>query len=157
MRISFFLDGEEITANTDPKLLLSEFLQTRSGEDIESSRIHDDYSNCTLLVDGVLLPADFIPLFTVIGKQITTIEGFSRTDEFADIRRGFDRARFYPCIHCRTGKYFLTHILIEENPNPRKSKMSELISSSRCRCTNYSRYADGIIFAAQYRRKRHNG
>jgi aerobic-type carbon monoxide dehydrogenase small subunit (CoxS/CutS family) len=84
------------------------------------------------------------------------VNGFSRTDDFADIKRGFDRARFYPCIHCWTGKYFLTHLLLEENPNPRKNKMNELISSSRCRCTNYSRYAEGIIFAAQYRRKRYS-
>lgn len=111
---------------------------------------------CTVLVENEVQPACLLPAFAVRGKHIVTIEGFERTEDYQDIIRGFNQARYYPCDYCKPGKVLAAHGFLEKVLNPTEAEIVALLSSNLCRCTDLSSFVDGVNYAAYYRRERHH-
>lgn len=99
---------------------------------------------CTVHIDGVATRSCQTPISTVIGKQITTIEGLTGSTQLAWIR-----SQVPQCGYCQPGQIMSAAALLAAKPNPSDSDIDEAMSGNLCRCATYFRIRRAIHSAAQ--------
>ena len=155
MNISFTLNGEETAIDTFPDKRLADLIREDFGLLGTKCGCYAGYcGTCILLLNNVIVLSCLIPAFAVKGSRIVTIEGFSKTDEYADIRKGFKKAKYQPCEYCAAGKYFSVYALLETNPHPTEREVFDALSGNRCRCDDIHSILKGVHFATIARRAR---
>lgn len=157
MRISFVLNGDPVSIDARAETLLVDILRKEFG--LTGARpgcLQGECGICSILLGGELSLACMIPAFRVQDCEVTTIEGVMQSREFRDIEYGFHRAGMEPCRFCAAAKVLVTHALIRSTPTPGTEALTSAASAIHCRCTSYSRFTEGIRFAAEARRKRYN-
>jgi len=158
MNITFRLNGEEVSIDTNPAKRLVSLLR----EDFKLTGIKHGCRTgtcgaCTVLLDGEITLSCLVFAFSVKGSEVVTIEGFSRTSEFQDIRDGFKRSSYLPCGYCAPGKILAVHALLELNPQPSEQEIYAALSGNRCKCDDISSLLRGVRSAAFLREARHHG
>ena len=155
MTIGFILNGEDVVVRTDAENRLVDILRntfnllgTKSGCRIGQCGV------CSVIFNGSVVKACLIPVFKIRDSEIITIEGFSQTDEYQDIVRGFSDAGVDNCSFCDTGKILSAEALLGRNPKPLKDEILAAYSGIRCRCTDPETLVRGVISAGEYRRRR---
>lgn len=76
------------------------------------------------------------------------------SEDFADIKNGFDQAKVHLCGFCNASKYFATWDIISESPRPQKEEVLNYIGTLGCHCTETTTLLNGILYAAARRRMR---
>jgi len=109
---------------------------------------------CTVLVNGVSYSSCLAPIANVIGKEILTIEGFSRTEQYRIIADAFAELGGSQCGFCTPGMIMSTYALLLENPNPSEEEARLSLSGNLCRCTGYNSIIKAVLEAAEEGRKR---
>ena len=80
---------------------------------------------CTVHIDGVATRSCQTPISTVIGKQITTIEGLTGSTQLAWIR-----SQVPQCGYCQPGQIMSAAALLAAKPNPSDSDIDEAMSGN---------------------------
>ncbi len=156
MIIPFTLNGEKIylDARAGDRLihiLRHRFDLTESKESCCSGRC----GACTVLMNGVPVSSCIIPSFQIRNSEIITLSHFQKTEEYQDIKKGFEDAGVTMCGFCNAGKILTAHAVISTYVKPGKNDIRERLSGIICRCTDIEDLIQGIQKAAAYRRKRH--
>jgi aerobic carbon-monoxide dehydrogenase small subunit len=99
--------------------------------------------SCSVLVDGQLLCSCLVLAATVVGSEITTVEGLDGEDALSDVQRAFIAEGAVQCGFCTPGLVVAVHDLLDRVPDPDPLTVREALSGNLCRCTGYGR-----IFAA---------
>jgi aerobic-type carbon monoxide dehydrogenase small subunit (CoxS/CutS family) len=73
-----------------------------------------------------------------MGKKITTFEGFSQTEEFADYINALRKEQVRLCDFCQPGKMLTLHSVLETMEEFDSSVILKAMNSHKCRCTTYS-------------------
>ncbi|MXW41955.1 MAG: (2Fe-2S)-binding protein [Acidimicrobiia bacterium] len=119
--------------------------------------------SCVVLVDGVLTCSCLVLAATVVGREITTIEGLgiaeSADEKLLDERGGllpvqqaFVDEGAVQCGFCTPGLIVAVHDLLEANPNPSEGDVREALSGNLCRCTGYGRILAAVRSACEQMR-----
>ena len=155
MTINFILNGEDEVINCNPDARLIDILRSNFGLlGAKTGCRIGKCSVCSVIIDGAICQACLIPAFKIRGREIITIEGFSQTDDYQDIIRGFTEARLENCAYCQTGKILCAAALLGRNPNPKKEDILAGFSGIRCRCTESDLLVKALTISAQIRQKR---
>ena len=157
MKCSFILNGEDVSVQTPPSTLLVDII--RDEFELKATRagcLQGECGFCSVLLDGALTLSCMVPAFRAHRSEVITIEGFVQTDDYADIERGFSRARFEPCEFCRAGRVLTAHAVLLANATPTDMELRRAAASVRCRCSSTGRFIEGMRNAAQFRREREN-
>ena len=150
MRVSFNLDGSEVTLETDPIARLLDVLRDRLGKTgVKEGCGEGECGACAVLVDGALVNSCITPVAAVDGRIVLTIEGFRETRRFAVIREAFEEEGSVQCGFCTPGFVMAAEALLSTNPNPDEPAVREGISGNLCRCTGYNMIVKGILRAAE--------
>jgi len=155
MNLRFILDGRPVSLVARPETLAVDVIRrdlSKTGTRVGC--LQGECGICTILFNGELSVACMMPAFQMEGSEIETIDGFSQTPEFEDIAAGFARAGMSPCRYCAGAKALLAEWIIRKDPSPDRARVQRLVGAVRCRCTVYTRFIDGVRFAAEARRKR---
>ena len=158
MNISFKLNGDVVNIDTNPEkrlvtLLREDFKLTGTKYGCRTGMC----GSCTVLIDGEIILSCLVPVFTIKGSEVLTIEGFSRTREFQDIQEGFRRVNYFPCEYCAPGKILTIHALLELNPQPTEQEIYTAMSGNRCKCDDLSSLLRGVQSAMFLREARKDG
>ena len=103
---------------------------------------------CTVHVDGQPLRSCTTTAYTLVGKQITTIEGLH--GRLADELHAAWQSEDVPqCGYCQTGQIMQAAILLEETPKPTDEDIDNVMSSVLCRCGTYLAIRRAIHRAAE--------
>ena len=109
--------------------------------------------SCTVLVDGKATRSCLTPAATVVGKDITTIEGLAdRHDGEGDlhpVQQAFLETQTPQCGYCMSGQMITAAALLEGNPSPTEGEISEGMNGVYCRCGTYVRIKDAVARAAE--------
>jgi carbon-monoxide dehydrogenase small subunit len=156
MTISFILNGEDVTVETGPNrrlidILRGDFMLYGAKCGCLSGRC----GACAVIFNGSVTSACLIPAFRIRGSEIITIEGFSLTDNYNDIVRGFNLNNVENCGFCNTAKVLLTETLLAEKELPPRAEILSAFNGIRCRCTLVENLVDAVITAAEIRKRRH--
>ena len=102
---------------------------------------------CTVHVDGNAVRACVVPVATLAGKQITTIEGLEGRAAAA-LRQAWTELDVPQCGYCQTGQLMSAAVLLREQPQPSDADIDACMAGNACRCATYVRIRAAIHRAA---------
>ncbi len=154
MQISLQLNDENCIIDASPEEHLFDVLRHRGLTSVKCACNHGICGTCAVLVNDKPVPSCLLPVAAVQGKKVMTLERFQETEDFLDIKNGFEQAKVQLCGFCNASKYFATWDLIHETPRPQKEDILKYISTLGCHCTETNTLLNGILYAATMRRVR---
>jgi nicotinate dehydrogenase subunit A len=116
---------------------------------------------CTVLLDGKPLQSCDTPLWSAVGKEITTVEGLSRggtqfSAQFHDmhpIQQAFLDEQAAQCGYCINGIMMSAKALLDRNPDPSEAQIAAALERNLCRCGTHVRILRAIARAARMLRQ----
>lgn len=102
---------------------------------------------CTVHVDGQSVRSCVLPVRSLEGRSITTIEGLDSTFGAA-IKQAWIELQVPQCGFCQSGQVMAAAALITHNPNPTDEDIDRAMDGNLCRCATYQRIRAGIKRAA---------
>ncbi|HEY9026873.1 MAG TPA: (2Fe-2S)-binding protein [Burkholderiaceae bacterium] len=103
---------------------------------------------CTVHVDGVPTRSCVLPVSTLAGKKITTIEAVSTLPAGRAVQAAWLRHEVVQCGYCQSGQIMSATALVAKNRHPSDADIDEAMSGNVCRCGTYSRIREAIKDAA---------
>jgi isoquinoline 1-oxidoreductase alpha subunit len=103
---------------------------------------------CMVHVDGAPAFSCQVPIETLRGKSVTTIEGLS-TDGRHPVQRAWLAERVPQCGYCQSGQIMNAAALLARNPRPTRAEIVDHMSANLCRCGTYQRIVRAIERAAK--------
>jgi isoquinoline 1-oxidoreductase subunit alpha len=102
---------------------------------------------CTVHVEGMAVRSCSVPVSTVDGKSITTIEGLAQGDTLHPVQAAWLAEDVPQCGYCQSGQIMAAAALLAEKPNPTDADIDTI--TNICRCGTYVRIRRAIHRAAE--------
>lgn len=103
---------------------------------------------CTVHVDGKPTRSCVTPVASVVGKQVTTIEGLSPTGEHK-LQKAWVAEQVPQCGYCQSGQIMQAAALLAKKKNPTREEIVVHMDGNICRCGTYQRIVKAIQRAAK--------
>ena len=103
---------------------------------------------CTVHVDGVATRSCSVPVSSVAGKQIATIEGLAQNGTLHKVQKAWLEHDVPQCGYCQSGMIMAVAALLKDNPNPTDADIDGTITNI-CRCGTYQQVREAIHAAAK--------
>ena len=101
---------------------------------------------CTVHVDGEAMRSCSVPLDSVAGKRITTIEGLSKNRSHP-LQKAWIAEQVPQCGYCQSGMIMAAAALLAAKPKPTDKDIDDGVTNI-CRCGTYTRIRKAIHVAA---------
>ena len=149
-KISFYVDDKLVKLEIDPSTRLLDVLRIRLHKTgVKEGCGEGACGACSVIVDSVCYDSCLTPVANVIGKHITTIEGFKKTPQYRIIADAFADLGASQCGFCTPGMILNAYCLLKENPHPTELEVREGLSGNLCRCTGYNAIVKAVLQAAE--------
>ncbi len=103
---------------------------------------------CTVHLNGNAVRSCQIPMSSVQGMHVTTIEGL-QGPEAAAVRDAWVSNQVPQCGYCQSGQIMSASALLKQTPRPSDSEIEAFMSGNICRCGTYPRIRAAIHDASQ--------
>jgi nicotinate dehydrogenase subunit A len=104
---------------------------------------------CTVLVEGEAVFSCLIPVGSLQGKQIATVEGLGTAEKPGPMQRAFIEEQAAQCGYCIAGMMMKAQALLQKNPQPSDAEIRLYLASNLCRCGTHMRILRAVRRAAQ--------
>ncbi len=98
---------------------------------------------CTVHIDGQATRSCITPASSVVGRNVTTIEGLSPDGSHA-VQQAWMQENVAQCGYCQAGQIMTAAALLANNPHPSDEAIITAMSGNLCRCGTYQRIAKAI-------------
>ena len=152
VRVSVTVNGQQRSADVEPRLLLVHFLRDNLG--LTGTHVGCDTSNCgacTCHLNGEAVKSCTVLAVQADGAEVTTIEGMGREGNLHALQEAFWTHHGLQCGYCTPGMIMAAVTLLKDNPEPSEREIREGISGNLCRCTGYQHIVNAIQHAADKR------
>ncbi len=102
---------------------------------------------CTVHVDGQAMRSCVVPVASIAGKTVTTIEGLAGDGELHPVQSAWLDEQVPQCGYCQPGMIMAAAALLAENPAPTDADIDRAVTNI-CRCGTYPRIRRAIHRAA---------
>jgi len=147
--IRFRLNGVETTIDADPDLSLLSILRGPLG----MTGPHfgcgaNECGACNVIVGVRAVAACDTPLWSVAGKDVTTIEGLGSAEKPHPLQRAFIAEQALQCGYCISGILISAAALLRHNPKPTGDDVKAALDRNLCRCGSHNRIVRAVLRAA---------
>jgi isoquinoline 1-oxidoreductase alpha subunit len=104
---------------------------------------------CTVHVDGQAVRSCVLPVGSVSGKAITTIEGAGGTAAGARLQQAWLDLEVVQCGYCQSGQLMAATALLQKTPLPGDAEIDAAMAGNICRCGTYGRVREAIKLAGR--------
>jgi aerobic-type carbon monoxide dehydrogenase small subunit (CoxS/CutS family) len=104
---------------------------------------------CTVLIDGAPQRSCRTAVGSVVGKQITTIEGLADGDKLHPVQEAFIECDAMQCGYCTPGMILSCVALLRKNSSPSEAQIKQALEGNVCRCGTYNRILAAVQKARQ--------
>lgn len=104
---------------------------------------------CTMHIDGEAQKTCVMPISTIAGKEITTIEGIGSTDNMHPLQQAWVDISVPQCGYCQSGQIMTAASLLKNNPSPSEADVDAAMAGNICRCGCYPRIKKAILNVAR--------
>ena len=149
VRVSVTVNGQQRTAQVEPRLLLVHFLRDTLG--LTGTHVGCDTSNCgacTVHLDGEAVKSCTVLTVQADGAEVTTIEGMGQVGSLHPLQESFWANHGLQCGYCTPGMIMAAADLIARNPEPSEEDIREALAGNLCRCTGYQNIVKAVRAAA---------
>lgn len=149
--ISLHINGKKQTVRVDPATPLLYVLRNqlelngpKYGCGIEIC------GACMVLMDGVAAPSCRIPVESMEGREITTLEGLTRADgKMSPVQSAFVKEQAAQCGYCLNGMVIAATALLKTNKKPDEEAIRMGMERNLCRCGTHTRIIKAVQTAAK--------
>nr|WP_299417910.1 (2Fe-2S)-binding protein [uncultured Emticicia sp.] len=156
MKIDFKLNGKPTSIDVDPAMPL--LWVVRDELKLTATKFGCGMAMCgacTLHIDGEAVRSCSVPVETIAGKNILTLEGLSESEaNLHPIQQAWMEEQVPQCGYCQSGFMMAAAKLIKENPNPTDDDIKNGITNI-CRCGTHPRIIKAIKRAAEINNQNH--
>jgi nicotinate dehydrogenase subunit A len=103
---------------------------------------------CMVLVDGQPQTSCNLPVWSLLGKQVTTLEGLGTPDSPHPVQSAFVEERAAQCGFCVAGIITSACALLQRNPHPGRDEIVQALDKHLCRCGAHNRMVRAVQRAA---------
>ena len=103
--------------------------------------------SCMVHLDGVATLSCALPMASVAGRRVTTIEGLAEGDTLHPIQQAWLAVDAPQCGYCQSGQIMAAAALLATNPRPTDAEIDAVMSGNLCRCGTYNRIRAAIYHA----------
>lgn len=149
--VSVTVNGNEVVAEVEPRVKLSDFLRYRADQtDVNVGCEHGACGACTVEVDGTTLKSCMQYAVQADGSEVLTSTALNEDEStLGPIQEAFHTNHGLQCGFCTGGFIMATKALLEENPDPTDEEIVEALSDNICRCTGYVNIVKSVKNAAE--------
>jgi|TARA_B110000914_G_scaffold223514_1_gene239151 isoquinoline 1-oxidoreductase alpha subunit len=104
--------------------------------------------SCTVHVDNAAVRSCSLPVSSISGESITTIEGLSENGTHP-VQEAWKEIDVPQCGYCQAGQIMTASAFLKENSNPTKEEIREAMHGNICRCASYNRIEKAVELAAK--------
>ena len=151
MQVTMTVNGEEVTRDIEPRMLLVHFIRNELG--LTGTHWGCDTSNCGTCVvwmDGEPVKSCTVLAAMAGGHSIRTVEDLEKDGVLDPVQEGFVREHGLQCGFCTPGMMMTARWLLDHNPDPTETEIREAISGQVCRCTGYLNIVKAVRWAADH-------
>src|ERR1700732_4973767 len=148
-RIRFRLNGVETNVDADPDSSLLSILRGpmhMTGPHFGCGA--NECGACNVIVGDHAVAACDTPLWSVAGKDITTIEGLGSADKPHPLQRAFITEQALQCGYCVSAILMSAAALLMRNPAPSSADVRAALDRNLCRCGSHNPMVPGVVRAA---------
>ena len=150
MKVSFELNGKDVTVETRPNQTLVDLLRDELGiTSVKKGCEQGECGACTLMVDGVAVTSCIVLAPQVQGRKVTTLEGLEDDPLMEKLRAAYVENGAVQCGFCTPGMLISSYALLKVNPKPTQEEVKIGIEGNICRCTGYTKIIAAIHDAAE--------
>jgi len=103
---------------------------------------------CFVLVDGRAIASCDLPIWSVEGKQITTVEGLGTNGELHPVQKALIAEQAAQCGYCMSGISIAAAALLASNMKPTEQEVRAALDKNLCRCGSHNRVVKAVMRAA---------
>lgn len=148
--VRFRLNGAETEVDADPDRLLLDILRSQLG--ITGAHFGcgaGECGACNVIVDDHAVSACDTPMWSVAGKDVTTLEGLGTSERPHPLQRAFIAEQALQCGYCASGIIVTAAALLKRNPTPTSREVKEALDGNLCRCGSHNRMVRAVLRAAE--------
>jgi len=144
-RVSLTLNGRAVSADAEPRMLLSDFLrQSLGATGTHVGCEHGVCGCCTVMIDGTAVRSCLTLAVQVEGREVRTVESLAAADGTLNaLQTAFQKHHALQCGFCTPGILMSFTDYLQRNPRPSEAEIRDVLSGHLCRCTGYA----GIVAA----------
>lgn len=103
---------------------------------------------CYVIIEGRAVASCDTPLWSAVGKDITTIEGLGSEGGLHPLQQAFIDEQAAQCGYCATGIMMSAAALLANNPAPADAEIRAALDKNLCRCGTHNRIVRAVQRAA---------
>lgn len=103
---------------------------------------------CTVLLNGTATRSCLLPVSTLRGANIVTLEGLGTPERPHPLQSAFIKEQAVQCGYCINGMVMSAAGLLKSNANPSESEIREALAGNLCRCGTHTRIIKAVRRAA---------
>lgn len=100
---------------------------------------------CNVLVDGRPVHSCDTPVWSIEGKQVTTVEGLGRGGRPHPLQDAFLAEQALQCGYCITGMLITSAALLERDPEVDEAGVRQALDGNLCRCGTHNRIVRAVL------------
>ena len=151
MQVTMTVNGAQVSADIEPRLLLVHFVRDTLG--LTGTHWGCDTSQCgtcVLWVDNEPVKSCTMLAAMADGHDVRTVEGLASNGELDPVQQGFMQEHGLQCGFCTPGMMMTARWLLDRDPHPDDGTIREAISGQICRCTGYENIVRAVKWAADH-------
>ena len=147
--IRFRLNGAETEIEGDPDRSLLSVLRGRlamTGPHFGCGA--NECGACHVMIGDHAVASCDTPLWSVAGKDVTTLEGLGDAQTPHPLQRAFIAEQAMQCGYCIPGILMSAAALLKRNPAPTDTEVKTALDRNLCRCGSHNRIVRAVLRAA---------
>ena len=150
MTIKLNVNDEEVQLDVEPETPLLYVL--RNDLELNGPKFGCGLAQCgacTVLVDGNPVRSCVMPVASVAGRNIVTLEGLGSRDEPHPLQAAFIKEQAMQCGYCTNSMVMTAAAFLEKNKNPTEEQIRSALRGNLCRCGAHGRIVRAVSEAAR--------
>jgi aerobic-type carbon monoxide dehydrogenase small subunit (CoxS/CutS family) len=148
--ITLRVNGQSRTVDADPATPLLYVL--RNDLDLHGPRFGCGLGQCgacTVIMKGAAMRSCILPVSSVQGAEVTTLEGLSVDGKLHPLQQAWIDEQVPACGFCQNGQILTAKALLDKNPTPTDAQIRQGMAGALCRCMTYYRIQSAIKRASK--------
>jgi nicotinate dehydrogenase subunit A len=105
--------------------------------------------SCTVIIDGEAVRSCLVPVSSLAGRKVTTIEGLGTPDKPHPLQAAFVAEQAAQCGYCVTGMVMTGAALLARKPSITRDEAQQALAGNLCRCGTHERILRAMVRASR--------